>query len=236
MNRFSCRLLVLTIPLLGCAPLAWPGISSCTSGTTLDNYQPPSLDSGCAYVDNSFSNIAVNSQPNSLMGSASTITLTSNPTVGDTLTSTSGLGVAEFTSAAWTQTNSPAGSGHQSDIEYVAQANTGGTLGGYTYTNGVNGYVTPALDPWAISSITLDASNVTTTGPAVTTIVEVSEIFCLSSTTGVSGCSTANSGQILTLLESNGTGGVDFITFECTAPGGTTGCNQSAFTVNTNGS
>lgn len=239
MKHFSCtRLVVVALASLGFAPLAWPGINSCTSGTTLDNYLPTSIDSGCAYLDNSFSNFVVNSQPQSTLGTPGTITLTSNPTVGDTLTSTSGLGVAEFTSPAWALNNSTVGTENQTDLQYVVQANTGGTLGGYTYTNGTNGYVSPALSPWAISSITLDVSNVTTVGPETAEAnIVVTEVFCLSSTAGAAlTCPAADEGRLETILQSNGTGGVFAITFECVAPGSTlSNCNQSAFTVNADG-
>jgi hypothetical protein len=229
------RLIVLALPL--CARLAWGAIGTCTGGVTLSNYQPTDLQSGCAYVDKSFSNFVVNSASGSTEGTPGTITLTSNSTLGDALTSTSGLGVADFTSPAWTQTNSLNGSENQTDLEYVVQAQTGGTVGGYTYTNGVNGYVTPGANPWAISSLTLDLSNVTTSGPFEGATINMTEYFCLSSTAGNAiACPSAQQGRMTTLLESSGTGGTVYITFNCVAPGGAvSGCDSDNFSINAAG-
>jgi hypothetical protein len=230
------RLILLALPL--CAPFAWGAIGACTGGVTLSNYQPTDLQSGCAYVDKSFSNFAVNSGVGSTVGTPGTITVTSNSALGDALTSTSGLGVADFTSPAWTQTNSLNGSENQTDVDYVVQAYTGGTVGGYTYSNGVNGYVTPGANPWAISSLTLDLSNVTTSGPFEGATINMTEYFCLSSTAGNAiTCPSAQQGRMTTLLESNGTGGTVYITFDCVAPGGVTsiGCDTNNFSADANG-
>jgi hypothetical protein len=238
MNRLPhSRQCLLALLLSGCAPAVWPAIATCTTGTTLDNYQPAALDSGCAAVDKSFSNFVVNAQPDSAVGTPATITLTSNSTLGDILTPTGGLAVAEFTSPAFTQANTPNGQSEQTDISYVVQANTGGTLGGYTYTNGVNGYVSPAAGAWGISTITLDVSRIVTTGAFGTSTFVGSEQFCLGTTAGVVGCPTADYGLIEIILEADGAGGTDYITFECTAPGGTisAGCNQPSFSANNSG-
>jgi len=77
-------------------PVRLGAIGACTGGVTLSNYQPTDLQSGCAYVDKSFSNFAVNSGVGSTVGNAGHDHCHFEQRAGDALTSTSGLGVADF--------------------------------------------------------------------------------------------------------------------------------------------
>ncbi len=220
--------------LLACsaAQVGWASVASCASGTTLNNYIPGDIQTGCAAVDVSFTNFIANTNGGNT-GSASTFTLSSNSTVGDTLNSTNGLGVADFTSPDWQ--NITGANGGLSTIGYVVEAHTGDTIGGYTYTNGTNGYVTPARDPWSISTITADLTppHTSSTGPAGDTLVSLLEEFCLGSTAGgdTSSCPSSQAGFIHIIGQGDGSGSVILLTDSCMAPGGVVvgTCNGNGF-------
>jgi PEP-CTERM motif len=223
------------------APYAFATVGTCTGGVTLNNYQPPDINSGCTYIDQSFTNIAVNSSPiyNGINGTPSDITLTSSVGLGDFLTSTNGLGVADFTSPIWSVSGVGSSIQRETDIGYVVQAHTGGSIGGYTYVNGVDGYVNPASQPWMITSVVLDlsASHVASTGPAFSAFIVIREDICLNDTTlsptGVCTQDTgANSASILMIMASDGAGGFGPVTFSCWGLNGAgNSCGAHGFVV-----
>jgi hypothetical protein len=234
MNRFC----LITVAAAGLSHLSLGSVGTCTGGVTLNNYQPPDINTGCAYIDQSFTNVAVNAFQGT-QGTPSNVTLTSSPGLGDFLTSTNGLGVADFASPIWAVTAGASNAQVDTDIGYVVQAHTGGTIGGYGYTNGVNGYVDPAANPWMITSVTLDlgAAHTASVGAENSSFIVVREDICINDTTRsrTGACTTdtgANSASIIMELGSDGAGNFGPIAFVCWGLNGAgNNCGHNGFSV-----
>jgi hypothetical protein len=221
------------------APALWASVSACTSPTALSTFLPPDIASGCAYVDNSFTNFAVNAVPQQ-SGNTSNISFVSNAAVGDTLTSTAGQGVADFSSPSWTTTDGT--TQPITFLQFVVEANSGSTIGGYTYTNGVNGYVTPAAQPWAVTSVSFDLQGAATTssGTPGGAFIFLTMDICLNDTTlSRTGSCTPEGGSDavrIVFVAENGASGLSPITGECIGPGSNiSDCSAAnGFTVSPN--
>jgi len=233
-------LVVLAFPNLGRAT-----VGACTTPAPLSSYSGAtgtlrSTSNGCTYIDKTFSNFQVSN------ATYASIDVQSTAALGDTLNGTTGtgLGVADFTSSHFSVANGSADT-TVAYINYVTTAYTGGTVGGYTFTNGTNGYATPpAGTAWQVSSISLNLSSAEIgsigTGPG--DLIEIFEGFCIGnntlSTTGSCASDGTGSNYGSIAIQANYTASGTTYFYDCQAFGATFGssdCNTGMFSVTATG-